>query len=82
MSYKTNFDRLNHTNLRLNFSLASAKDRKFAGMIREKLKVFYDVSLLISRINFPIANLLFRLICEIKLNLQSLLAFDVESIVI
>ena len=50
-------------------------------MICEKLKIFYDVTLLISRRNFPTANLLFRLICEIKLNLQRWLTSNVEVIV-
>lgn len=77
---KANFERLKHTNLRLNFSLPSANDWKFVEMICEKWKIFYDVTLLIYGRNFPIANLLFRLICEIKLNLQSWLKSDVEII--
>jgi len=50
-------------------------------MICEKLKIFYDVTLLISGRNFSAANLLFRLICEIKLKLQSWLTSNVEVIV-
>jgi len=67
--HKENFERLKCTNVRLNFSLPSANDWKFAEMICEKLKIFYNVTLLISGRNFSTANLLFRLICEIKLNL-------------
>uniref|UniRef100_A0A7C9A9N4 hAT-like transposase RNase-H fold domain-containing protein n=1 Tax=Opuntia streptacantha TaxID=393608 RepID=A0A7C9A9N4_OPUST len=80
LPYKANFERLKRMNARLNFSLPNADDWKFAEMICEKLKIFYDVTLLISGRNYPTANLLFRLICEIKLNLESWANSDVEII--
>ena len=48
LPYKANFERLKRINVRLNFSLPSANDQKFAEMICEKVKIFYDVSVLIS----------------------------------
>lgn len=55
-------------------------DWQFAEHVCEKLNIFYDVTLLFSGRHFPTANLVFRLICEIKLNLQSWLYSDVEII--
>ena len=67
--------------LMLYFSLSSADYWKFVEMICEKLKIFYDMTLLISRRYFPTANWPFRLICKIKLNLQSWLRSNVDIIV-
>ena len=53
---------------------------KFAELVCEKLKIFYDVTLLSSGKNFLTANLVFRLIWEIKLNLQNWLNSNAEII--
>jgi len=80
LPYKANFERLKCVNGKYNFSLPSVPNKKFAELVCEKLKIFYDVTLLFSGRDFSTANLVFRLICEIKLNLQSWLNSDVEII--
>jgi len=54
---KQNFERLKCVDTKLNFSFPSPSDWKFAKIVCEKLKVFYDVTLLFSRKDFPTANL-------------------------
>lgn len=78
--YKANFERLKRVNAKFNFALPSAHDWQFAELVCGKLKIFYDVTLLFSWRDFPTANLVFRLICEIKLKLQNWLYSDVEII--
>ena len=80
LPYKANFERLKRVNPKFNFSLPSAHDWQFAELVCEKLKIFYDVTLIFSGRDFPTANLLFRLICEIKLSLQSWLNSDIDVI--
>jgi len=80
LPYKANFERLKRVNHKFNFSLPNAPDWQFAELVYEKLKIFDDVTLIFSERDFPTANLLFRLICEIKLSLQSWLNSDVDVI--
>ena len=80
LPYKANFERLKRVNHKFNFSLPNAPDWQFAELVCEKLNIFYDVTLLFSGRDFPRTNLVFRLICEIKLSLQSWLNSDVDVI--
>jgi len=80
LPYKANFDRLKCVNAKFNFSLPNAHDWQFAALVCEKSKIFYDITLLFSGRYFPTANLVFRLICEIKLSLQSWLNSNVDII--
>ena len=57
LAYKANFKRLKRVNGKYNFSLPSAHDWQFAQLAREKLNIFYDVTLMFSRRDFPCNSL-------------------------
>ncbi|KAK3193491.1 hypothetical protein Dsin_024801 [Dipteronia sinensis] len=59
-------------------NLPSESEWELAKVMCEHLKHFYKLTNLFSRTNYPTTNLLFPMICEMKLSLKSWLDSDVE----
>lgn len=71
LPYKSVFANLKTQNPKFKFVVPSQRDWELAEIICDKLKRFHKVTELFSGRKYPIANLFFRQVCEIKLALRS-----------
>lgn len=66
--YKKVFERLH--NLEPNYQVPPEDDWKFASIVCEKLKLFYELTELFSGTKYVSANIFFPKVCEIKLKMK------------
>ena len=72
IDFKDVFPRLSHREPQYKY-VPNDLDWNLAKKIRERLKLFYEVTQIFSRIKYPTSNLYFPNICEIKLSMSNLI---------
>ncbi|XP_057789893.1 zinc finger BED domain-containing protein RICESLEEPER 2-like [Salvia miltiorrhiza] len=80
LPFKDVFTKLKRLNRKLKFVPPSEHDWMLAGLVCEKLEIFYKATKVFYGRNHPTSNLFFRKICEIKLALRRWIHSDVEVI--
>ncbi|XP_021741913.1 zinc finger BED domain-containing protein RICESLEEPER 2-like [Chenopodium quinoa] len=81
LPFKEVFNKLKRLNKKLKFSVPSEDDWTMTTLVCQKLEIFYKATKVFSIRNQPTVNLLFRIVCGIKLALDRWVQIDNDEVI-